>query len=81
MQGVIIFYSYKHTHVLHYRTGALQTGDRLLAINSVPTTGKTLEEAKDMLHSAGDLVTLKIARQDKPSMNISFFLLDHSLWL
>jgi C-terminal processing protease CtpA/Prc len=51
-----------------YRTGALQTGDRLLAINSIPTTGKTLEEAKDMLHSAGDLVTLKIARHDKPSI-------------
>ncbi|XP_045164532.2 glutamate receptor-interacting protein 1-like isoform X2 [Mercenaria mercenaria] len=53
------------------KTGAIQTGDRLLAINSVPTVGKTLEEAKNMLHSAGDLVTLKIARKDKPKTEIN----------
>lgn len=50
------------------KTGAIQLGDRLLAINGVLTVGKTLEEAKDMLHTAGDLVTLKIARQDKPKL-------------
>ncbi|KAL4225936.1 Glutamate receptor-interacting protein 1 [Mactra antiquata] len=53
------------------RTGAIQIGDRLLAINGTLTLGKSLDEAKNMLHSAGDLVTLKIARPEKPKSEIN----------
>ena len=54
--------------LLYLRTGAIQIGDRVLAINAVPTSGKTLTQATNMLFDAGDLVTLKIARHDKPGM-------------
>ena len=47
------------------RTGAIHVGDRLLAINGVTTIGKSLTEATRLLQTAGDLVTLKIARPDK----------------
>ena len=49
------------------RTGAIRVGDKLLAINGVSTVSKTLTEATAMLQSGGELVTLKIARQDKQS--------------
>ncbi|XP_052267303.1 glutamate receptor-interacting protein 1-like isoform X2 [Dreissena polymorpha] len=53
------------------RTGAIQVGDRVLAINGASTMGKTLSEATDLLQNAGDLVMMKIARRDKPrSMSI-----------
>lgn len=48
------------------RTGAIQVGDRLLAINGNTTSGRSLDEATAMLQICGDLVTLKIARPDKP---------------
>jgi len=49
-----------------FRTGAIQVGDRVLSINGVSTLGKSLSQATEMLAAAGDLVTLKIARHDKP---------------
>ncbi|WAR26106.1 GRIP1-like protein [Mya arenaria] len=53
------------------RTGAIQVGDRVLSINGAQTTGKSLTEATTMLAEAGDLVTLKVARVDKPrSMSV-----------
>ena len=36
-----------------------------MAINGVTTIGKSLTEATKLLQTAGDLVTLKIARPDK----------------
>ncbi|XP_056000816.1 glutamate receptor-interacting protein 1-like isoform X3 [Ostrea edulis] len=44
------------------KTGAIHVGDLLLAINGEMMKGRTLTEATDMLQSAEDLVTLKIAR-------------------
>ncbi|XP_076447578.1 glutamate receptor-interacting protein 2-like isoform X2 [Babylonia areolata] len=47
---------------LAQRTGAMHVGDRLLGINDSPTRNKPLSEAIRMLQSAGDVVTLRIAR-------------------
>lgn len=47
---------------LAQRTGAMHVGDRLLGINDSTTKNKPLSEAIRMLQSAGDIVTLKIAR-------------------
>ena len=47
---------------LAQRTGAMHVGDRLLGINDSTTKNKPLSEAIRMLQSAGDTVTLKIAR-------------------
>lgn len=47
---------------LAQKTGAMHVGDRLLAINDSTTKNKPLSEAIRMLQSAGDTVTLKIAR-------------------
>ena len=44
------------------KTGAMHVGDRLLGINDSTTKNKPLSEAIRMLQSAGDFVTLKIAR-------------------
>lgn len=46
------------------RTGAIHVGDRLLAVSGNNTKNKPLSEAIRMLQSAGDIVTLKIARPD-----------------
>ncbi|GFR74002.1 glutamate receptor-interacting protein 1 [Elysia marginata] len=51
-------------HGLADRTGAIHVGDRLLAVSGNPTKNKPLSEAIRMLQSAGDIVTLKIARPD-----------------
>ncbi|XP_061074796.1 glutamate receptor-interacting protein 2 [Conger conger] len=45
------------------RTGAIHTGDRILAINSVSLKGKPLSEAIHLLQVAGETVTLKIKKQ------------------
>lgn len=47
---------------LAQKTAAMHVGDRLLGINSSTTRNKPLSEAIRMLQSAGDIVTLKIAR-------------------
>lgn len=47
------------------RTGALQVGDNLLAINGQSLNGKPLSEAIAVLNNCGDAVTIKISR--KPS--------------
>lgn len=47
---------------LAQKTGAIHVGDRLLGINDSTTKNKPLSEAIRMLQSAGDIVTLKIAR-------------------
>ncbi|XP_059153790.1 glutamate receptor-interacting protein 2-like [Physella acuta] len=52
------------------RTGAIHVGDRLLAVSGDTTKNKPLSEAIRMLQSAGDVVTLKIARPD-PSIDSS----------
>uniref|UniRef100_A0A4W3K1M7 Glutamate receptor interacting protein 2 n=1 Tax=Callorhinchus milii TaxID=7868 RepID=A0A4W3K1M7_CALMI len=50
------------------RTGAIHTGDRILAINNVSLKGKPLSEAIHLLQMAGETVTLKIKKQaDLPS--------------
>ncbi|KAH9487789.1 Glutamate receptor-interacting protein 2 [Bulinus truncatus] len=51
-------------HGLADRTGAIHVGDRLLAVSGDSTKNKPLSEAIRMLQSAGDIVTLKIARPD-----------------
>ncbi|GFN84600.1 hypothetical protein PoB_001110600 [Plakobranchus ocellatus] len=51
-------------HGLADRTGAIHVGDRLLAVSGSTTKNKPLSEAIRMLQSAGDMVTLKIARPD-----------------
>ncbi|PIK60080.1 putative glutamate receptor-interacting protein 2 isoform X3 [Apostichopus japonicus] len=48
------------------RTGAIHLGDRLLAINSVSLRGKTLSEAIRLLQNAGDVVILKVSKQERP---------------
>ncbi|XP_076776436.1 glutamate receptor-interacting protein 1 isoform X2 [Arvicanthis niloticus] len=45
------------------RTGAIHTGDRILAINSSSLKGKPLSEAIHLLQMAGETVTLKIKKQ------------------
>uniref|UniRef100_A0A4W3K0B9 Glutamate receptor interacting protein 2 n=1 Tax=Callorhinchus milii TaxID=7868 RepID=A0A4W3K0B9_CALMI len=45
------------------RTGAIHTGDRILAINNVSLKGKPLSEAIHLLQMAGETVTLKIKKQ------------------
>ncbi|KAL8608811.1 hypothetical protein ACOMHN_051416 [Nucella lapillus] len=47
---------------LAQKTAAMHVGDRLLGINDSTTRNKPLSEAIRMLQSAGDVVTLKIAR-------------------
>ncbi|XP_022107281.1 glutamate receptor-interacting protein 1-like isoform X2 [Acanthaster planci] len=47
------------------RTGALHIGDRLLAINGTSLRGKTLSAAIRLLQNSGNIVTLKISKQDK----------------
>ncbi|KAL3851669.1 hypothetical protein ACJMK2_015398 [Sinanodonta woodiana] len=49
------------------RTGAIHVGDRLLAVNGVYTRGRTVTDSMHLLQSAGDRVTLKIARPAQPS--------------
>lgn len=49
-----------------FRTGAIHLGDRLLAINSVSLRGKTLSEAIRLLQNAGDVVILKVSKQERP---------------
>uniref|UniRef100_A0A2C9LP33 PDZ domain-containing protein n=1 Tax=Biomphalaria glabrata TaxID=6526 RepID=A0A2C9LP33_BIOGL len=69
-------------HGLADRTGAIHVGDHLLAVSGDSTKNKPLSEAIRMLQSAGDIVTLKIARPD-PAIEgshlqvhpVSFFLL------
>nr|KAG5708494.1 hypothetical protein BaRGS_026221 [Batillaria attramentaria] len=51
---------------LAQKTAAMHVGDRLLAINGNTTKNKPLSEAIRMLQSAGDIVTLKIARPYAP---------------
>ncbi|XP_055881782.1 glutamate receptor-interacting protein 2-like [Biomphalaria glabrata] len=51
-------------HGLADRTGAIHVGDHLLAVSGDSTKNKPLSEAIRMLQSAGDIVTLKIARPD-----------------
>ncbi|CAL1527022.1 unnamed protein product [Lymnaea stagnalis] len=58
-------------HGLADRTGAIHVGDRLLAVSGDTTKNKPLSEAIRMLQSAGDIVTLKIARPD-PTTEGSF---------
>ncbi|KAJ8047083.1 Glutamate receptor-interacting protein 2 [Holothuria leucospilota] len=48
------------------RTGAIHVGDRLLAINAVSLRGKTLSEAIRLLQTAGDVVILKVSKQERP---------------
>ena len=45
-----------------FRTGALHTGDRILAINSKNLRGHPLSDAIHLLQTAGDTVTLRITK-------------------
>ncbi|XP_071810478.1 glutamate receptor-interacting protein 1-like isoform X1 [Asterias amurensis] len=47
------------------RTGALHMGDRILAISGTSLRGKTLSQAIRLLQNAGNIVTLKISKQEK----------------
>ncbi|XP_068454709.1 glutamate receptor-interacting protein 2-like isoform X2 [Clinocottus analis] len=49
------------------RTGAIHTGDRVLAINGASLKGKPLSEAIHLLQMAGESVTLKIKKQPEQS--------------
>ncbi|KAL5014355.1 hypothetical protein ScPMuIL_008625 [Solemya velum] len=49
------------------KTGAIHIGDRLLAVSGTNTNDKTLSETITLLQSAGDMVTLKIARPAETS--------------
>jgi C-terminal processing protease CtpA/Prc len=47
---------------LSLRTGALNAGDRILAINGKSLKGRPLSDAIATLQSAGDIVTLTVSR-------------------
>ena len=50
-----------------YRTGTLEAGDRLLAIDGVRLDECTLEDACALLASAEDVVRLKIQKDEENS--------------
>ncbi|XP_066993611.2 glutamate receptor-interacting protein 1 isoform X2 [Anabrus simplex] len=47
-----------------HRTGSLQPGDRLLAIDSVRLDQCSLEDTQQILQSSGDIVTLRVQKDD-----------------
>lgn len=51
-----------------HRTGTIQSGDKLLAVGSLKLANCTVEEAMDALQHAGDIVRLRIQREDKSGM-------------
>ncbi|XP_054709118.1 glutamate receptor-interacting protein 2-like [Uloborus diversus] len=53
----------KKASVAH-RTGSIQPGDKLLAINSLRTENCTVEDATAILHSCNDVVTLRIRKDE-----------------
>ena len=56
-----------------YRTGTLEAGDRILAIDGVRLDECTLEDATALLASAEDVVRLKIQKDEENSGNLCFF--------
>lgn len=57
-------YSYDPLVVLSGRTGTLEPGDRLLAIDSVRLENCTMEDAMHILQQAEDMVKLRIQKDE-----------------
>lgn len=47
-----------------YRTGTIQPGDRLLAIDNVRMDSCTIEDAAQVLQNASDIVRLRIRKDE-----------------
>ena len=50
-----------------HRCGTLNVGDRLLAIDGLPLSGRMLQEAASVLQACGEIVTLLVLKEDAPS--------------
>lgn len=61
---VVYRYSYDPLVVLSGRTGTLEPGDRLLAIDSVRLENCTMEDAMHILQQAEDMVKLRIQKDE-----------------
>ena len=49
-----------------YRSGLVERGDGLMAINGVPVGAATLSEAAGMLRDSTDIVVLQICKKERP---------------
>ena len=54
-----------------HRTGTLQPGDRLLAIDSLRLDQCSLEDTQEILQGSSEIVTLRIQKDDTFSGNIN----------
>ena len=50
-----------------YRTGTIQPGDKLLAIDNFRLEGCSVEDAAHILQSAASIVQLRLQKDEKPA--------------
>ena len=51
-----------------YRTGAIQSGDKLLAIDNFRLEGCSVEDAAHILQSASSVVQLRLQKEEVPTI-------------
>lgn len=58
------FHIHKYLSFIHYRTGAVHVGDKILAINDILVKNKPVKEVYQMLDFSGDVVKLRLRSVD-----------------
>lgn len=62
-----------------HRSGTMQPGDRLLAINDTRLENLTLEDAKTILQCCDEIVTLRVQKDELYSGKIMWYFLEYDI--